>query len=117
MTYTTRPIQEKAFIFKVRSRMLDVKNTFKTSNSELLCRMCNIDEESQRHLLVCQSLSDSSIIASNSVVYEDILDIHVDKLAIIGRILIQKFKMFSNSTKCTDVFNVLSCAASKEELE
>ena len=55
-------IQEKSFIFEVRSRMLPVKFNFKTSQSDLKCRKCGIDDEDQKHLLTCTALEDNSVL-------------------------------------------------------
>ena len=49
-------IQEKQFIFAARTRMLDVKGNFKSSESDLSCRKCRKGTESQEHLLSFEAL-------------------------------------------------------------
>ena len=54
-------IKEKAFIFSARSRMMEVHSNFKKGKSDLMCRKCKLNEETQRHLLICPKLSDNSV--------------------------------------------------------
>ena len=44
------PKQAK-IIFKIRTRMLNVKNNFKNGYVDLSCPVCKIDEDSQEHML------------------------------------------------------------------
>ena len=53
-------IKEKSFIFMARSRMLDVHCNFKSGKSNLLCRKCLSEDETQKHLLSCKALNDNS---------------------------------------------------------
>ena len=44
-------------IFKVRTRMLNVKNNFKNNHKNLCCLICQNDEESQEHIMMtCSKL-------------------------------------------------------------
>ena len=46
-----------SIIFKARTRMLDVKNNFRNKYSDLLCRACGTEPETQDHVLEkCKSL-------------------------------------------------------------
>ena len=66
-------IKEKSLIFSARARMLDVKANFKAGKTNLRCRKCLKEEETQRHLLECSELMDNSVmIGSNIPKYEDL---------------------------------------------
>ena len=85
-------IKEKSFIFSARARMIDVKANFKVGKTNLRCRKCLKEEETQRHLLECPELMDNSVmIGSDIPKYEDLFSTDVDKVEVIGRILLQKF--------------------------
>ena len=65
---------EKYFLFKLRTRMVNLKTNFKNNFNDLKCKLgCNI-EENQKHLLECEILlSKSDDLASNiKIEYEDI---------------------------------------------
>ena len=85
-------IKEKSLIFSARARMLDVKANFKVGKTNLRCRKCLKEEETQRHLLECSELMDNSVmIGSSNPKYEDLFSTDLDKVEVIGRILLQKF--------------------------
>ena len=48
--------KKKQLLFKSRSRTLDVKSNFGSSNGNQLCLSCGLDEEIQGHLIQCPSL-------------------------------------------------------------
>ena len=106
-------IKEKSFIFMARSRMLDVKCNFKIGKSDLLCRKCGIENESQKHILSCKALQDNSLINSDySPSYEDIFGSNIDKIELIGQILMEKFKhLTSDNPLCTVNLNNVTGAA------
>ena len=63
-TYTLEPFltsnklstQEKQTLFKLRTRMIDVKTNFKSKHGQdLSCRLCPV-EENQAHLLSCKEI-------------------------------------------------------------
>ena len=85
-------IKEKSFIFSARARMIDVKANFKVGKTNLRCRKCLKEEETQSHLLECPELMDNSVmIGSDIPKYEDLFSTDMDKVEVIGRILLQKF--------------------------
>ena len=43
-------------IFKLRTRIIQVKNNFKNGFESLICELCHADEEDQLHLLNCETL-------------------------------------------------------------
>ena len=49
-------------ILKLHFRMLDLKCNFKIGQTDLMCRRCSKAEENQKHLLVCPTLADKSIL-------------------------------------------------------
>ena len=57
-------IEEKKLMFKIRNRLIDVKSNFKKKYKDnLICRLCEMAEESQSHLVNCTViLGDSSIV-------------------------------------------------------
>ena len=57
-------IQEKIFIFAARTRMINLYCNFKQGKSDLKCRKCHVFDETQEHLLICQALSDNSLMTS-----------------------------------------------------
>ena len=110
-------IKEKSFVFSLRSRMLNIYGNFKNGKSDISCRKCNMDEENQKHLLVCPKLCDNSIMA-NTISYDDLLGFDCNKIEVIFKIFMKRFNLLladncDTTTMCTD----LSCAASTEELE
>ena len=85
-------IKEKSFIFSARARMIDVKANFKVGKTNLRCRKCLKEEETQSHILECPELMDNSVmIGSDIPKYEDLFSTDVDKVEVIGKILLQKF--------------------------
>ena len=110
-------IKEKCFIFSARSRMIDVKCNFKLGLKSLKCRKCGIDDEDQKHLLQCPSLLDSDIVPSNNIPkYEDLFCANSSKIEIIGKVLLQKYKVLQspntkNNTMCT-VYNTVGIPTS-----
>ena len=59
-------INEKQFIFAARTRMLDLRGNFKTGKVERKCQKCKqkceIEKETQQHILDCPALRDSSLV-------------------------------------------------------
>ena len=51
--FTTR---EKRLLFKLRSRTVEVKGNFPGQFKDLVCRCCNLAQETQSHLLQCKEL-------------------------------------------------------------
>ena len=93
-------IQQKQFIFAARTRMLDVKVNFKTSEFDLSCRKCRNATESQEHLLSCEALLDGNLVL-NSPHYEDILGVDREKIIVMGRILIEKYNLLKTPSAPT----------------
>ena len=84
--------------------MLDVKCNFKVGKTDLLCTKCGLVDEDQPHLLECSALRENSLVSSVYVPkYCDIFSNDTDKLQVIGKILMSKFKLLKNDKPlCTD---------------
>ena len=50
-------IEEKQMIFKLRSEVTDVKMNFKGMHEDLKCKICNEENETQKHILECKILN------------------------------------------------------------
>ena len=77
-------IEEKKLMFKIRNRLIDVKSNFKKKyQNNLICRLCEMAEESQSHLVNCTViLGDSSIkSALEQYTYNDIFSANLETQA------------------------------------
>ena len=52
-------IEEKQMIFKLRSEVTNVKMNFKGMHEDLKCKICNYENETQKHLLECKILNEN----------------------------------------------------------
>ena len=53
-------IEEKQMIFKLRSKVTNVKMNFKGMHEDLKCKICNEEEnETQKHILECKILNNN----------------------------------------------------------
>ena len=69
-------MREKQLLFKLRTRMLDTKNNFKSMYpGNLQCDYCGFAEQTQRHLLEqCEKIiSNSKLISDNILVEHDFI--------------------------------------------
>ena len=63
---------EKKLLFRLRSRMVDIKSNFKAKfKDDLLCTFCKKKEETQRHLMECETVQ-NELDLDNSVKADDI---------------------------------------------
>ena len=114
-------IKEKTFIFAARSRMINVSCNFKNGKSDLMCRKCKLEEEDQRHLLVCPKLSEQMALCCKLINYDDLHGSDTSKLEVIGKILLEKYHLLLTENVdiltplCTN--NLLCAASTQEELE
>ena len=90
-------IQEKCFVFQARSHCVQVKCNFKIGLSDLKCRQCGIEDETQDHIMTCAALVDNSLTNQNIPEYGEIFSDNPQKIAFIGRILQTKFKKLNNN--------------------
>ena len=87
-------INEKQFLFALRSRMIDVKSNYKSGQKDLLCRACHKTEERQDHLLECLALKENDLV-DDPPNYEDIFGTKLEKMMITSRILRRKYKLLT----------------------
>ena len=77
--------KEKQFLFKLRTRMTNVKMNFKLQYQNLLCDLCEKDlPQSDYHLLGCENMiNECSQLKNNNISeYEDIFGTVSEQLAI-----------------------------------
>ena len=73
--------------------MLDIKGNFKVGQSDLKCRQCCKDEETQDHILTCSILNENSALpVSDSIVYQDINGTNINKMTRVSKILMENLK-------------------------
>ena len=89
-------IQEKCFAFQARSRYIPVKCNFKIGLSDLKCRKCGLEDETQEHIMTCPALEDNTVTNQNNPDYSAMFSDDPIKIRTIGRILQKKFKMLIN---------------------
>ena len=84
---------EAKFAFNARCRMLDVKCNFSQSYKELFCPVCkNVgNEDTQSHLLVCESLDDQNTLVREELKYENLFSDKTDKQVTVVKILKKQF--------------------------
>ena len=71
-------VKQAKLIFKIRTRMLRVKNNFKNGNENLSCPLCKGDEDSQEHMLTkCMKLQNKITHTD----YRSLFGCDVDKMA------------------------------------
>ena len=107
-------IKEKAFIFEARSRMIDLRDNFKSGKSELKCRACNVEVEDQPHLLRCTKLMEDGELVQHIPEYSDLFGHDAAKIAAVSRILQRKFtvlKSFNNQSAPNTVSVSVTCTS------
>ena len=87
-------IEESKFTFSIRSRMLDIRTNFrgKYMDSDTLCPVCVMDEDTQQHLLVCDMLCDPNSLVTSIPCYDELFGENLEKKLNISRILKQHYK-------------------------
>ena len=83
------------YVFRARSRTLEVKCNFKLGQSTLQCRLCNGHPEDQESLLTCPALvTVEDLPAAQQPPYSDIFSNNSSKVSVIAKILQKKFTVF-----------------------
>ena len=59
-------------IFKLRSRVIDVKQNFRGKYENLECRSCKSEEESQKHVYECWNIKENNENERKMIEYENI---------------------------------------------
>ena len=72
-------------LFKFRTRMYLVKNNFRSNyvNTDTLCPVCKVEEDTQQHLFKCEKIMDN-VDENKNCVYEDIFSEDPEKLLNVG---------------------------------
>ena len=81
--------EEAQAIFKLRTRVTDVKCNYKGKYESFECEICKKDDESQKHILECEQLNERY---ENNIEYEEIFDGNIKKKVEIARRYIENLK-------------------------
>ena len=90
--------EEIQFLYRLRTRMMDVKQNFKNMYDNNLCRLCQNDEETQQHLLECEKLLQNCPPLYNDMLvkYEDIFSSNVKKQLRATKLFQSVWKVWDN---------------------
>ena len=91
--------QEAAFLFTLRSRMLDVRSNYGGQHTDTLCPLCAELDDTQAHLLVCKELTSSGTLVDKLPEYEDIFVGCLTEKVNTARILKDSFSRRKNKLK------------------
>ena len=59
-------------LFSFRTRMVKVRNNYKGGSNDLYCPLCDLDMDTQEHLLICSKLNQSPLdLSYNSIFGKD----------------------------------------------
>ena len=101
--------KEKSFVFRARSRTLEVKCNFKLGQSNLQCRLCDSHPEDQESLMTCPALvTAEDLPAAQQPPYSDIFSDNSKKVLDTAKLLQKKFALFT-----TKVNRPKPCSASE----
>ena len=78
---------EAKFLFHSRCRMLPVRTNYGGSFSDNLCPLCKKIEDSQSHLLLCDSLVNQNILATSLPDYDHLFSSKVEDQVVIVKVL------------------------------
>ena len=92
--------KEICLLFKIRTRMLDVKINFRNFYADNKCRLCEIEEETQNHLLNCPELIKNCPELYNDMIvkYEDIFSDNVKKQHRVTKLYIKVLAVWEKMT-------------------
>ena len=94
-------IQEKLLLFRLRTRMVDVKSNFSNGVDDISCDLCFKDEpQTQQHLLVCTEIMNNcpELVLNNVVVYDDLFkksSLQLECVRLFTKVLETKQKLTS----------------------
>ena len=84
---------EAKFLVHSRSRMMPVRSNYGNSFTGTFCHICKKNlEDTQSHLLLCDSLVSQNVLASNLPGYDHLFSNKVEDQAVIVKVLKQKFE-------------------------
>ena len=64
--------KEACTIFKLRSRSINCRGNHKSSSSTMVCRLCKVCDETQRHIVNCHVSADGPILDISVIYGEEI---------------------------------------------
>ena len=80
-------------IISARSRMLNIKHNYKNAHKDLKCRLCNTDEETQKHILEeCQNLKDVTAPITKQMIFNE----NVTELNEISKMINKRMNIVEN---------------------
>ena len=79
--------QEAITIFRLRTRMTNVKANFKGKYDDLSCEICKQEDETQQHILKCEKID-----KERSPEYNEIFGENVEKQVEIAKVFNEKIK-------------------------
>ena len=84
---------EAKFAFNAKCRMLDVKCNFSQSHKEQFCPVCKNEEneDTQSHLLVCQSLNQQNTLVSGEPKNEQLFSYKIEEQVTMVKMLKKAF--------------------------
>ena len=85
--------QEAKFLFHSRCRMLPVKTNYGNSFNENFCPLCKKNlEDTQSHLLFCDSLDNENVLVANLPQYDHLFSSKLEDQVIIVKLLKKKLE-------------------------
>ena len=90
-TNTMDSTQLCKFVFSLRTRMVQVRDNFKSSYADTNCQLCYQHVDSQPNLLNCKMLQDDALVAATPE-YEDLFSNDAEKQLKIAILLREKFR-------------------------
>ena len=85
---------KKKLLFQLRTRMINVKDNFKHGHVDLVCPLCMTYNDTQQHLLECQSiLKDASSLVDPGMKYAELFVKEVRKQVLLTRVFRANMKI------------------------
>ena len=86
-------VKESKFLFSLRTRMLDVKTNYGEKYFLKMCPSCELEDDTQEHLLYCYILDDERTVVEELPSYEELFSEDTNKQIRITRILKKRFTL------------------------
>ena len=80
------------FTFSLRTRMVQVRENFRSSYTNTDCELCKEHSDSQQNLLLCKNLVGSNSVVTSTPCYEDLFSDNVESQLKIALLLQENFK-------------------------
>ena len=91
--------EERQLIFKLRSRVTEVKMNFKTKYEDLNCKTCNMEEETQKHVLECGEIDKKEPKSKCSLNYNKLFNGDTEDKVLIVRSFRKRMEIRENYGK------------------